>query len=118
MRSLCHSRKRSKRIVGSLASHRQSSRGNGWSRRVAALSMLESAYQRQHKAAVDSFVLLPETGDKVKEQKTRVQQTSVDAALETFSSKASKSKMQLRHALAVQNFFRLNIQSYLVNQER
>ena len=36
---------------------------------VPALSKLESAYQRQHKAAVDSCVLLAETGDKVKEQK-------------------------------------------------
>ena len=40
---------------------------------VAALSKLESAYQRQHKAAVDACVLLAETGGKVKEQKTRVQ---------------------------------------------
>ena len=50
---------------------------------VAALSKLESAYQRQHKAAVDACVLLAETGGKVKEQKTRVQQASVKAALET-----------------------------------
>ena len=50
-------------------------------RGVAALSKLESAYQR-HKAVVDSRVLLPETGDKVKEQRTRVQQTP-EAALET-----------------------------------
>ena len=50
---------------------------------VAALFKFESAFQRQHKAAVDSYVLLAETSDKVKEQKTRVQQASVQAALET-----------------------------------
>ena len=50
---------------------------------VAALSKLESAYQRQYKSAVDSCVLLAATGDKVKEQKTRVQQAYVEAALET-----------------------------------
>ena len=50
---------------------------------VAARSKLESAYQRQHKAAVDACVLLAETDGKVKEQKTRVQQASVQAALET-----------------------------------
>ena len=38
---------------------------------VAALSKLESAYQRQHKAAVDSCDCWRKTGDKVKEQKTR-----------------------------------------------
>ena len=37
---------------------------------VAALSKLESAYQKQHKAAVGSCVLLAEEGDKVKDQKT------------------------------------------------
>ena len=46
---------------------------------VAALSKNESADQRQHKAAVDSCVLLAEMGDKVEEQKTRVQQASVEA---------------------------------------
>ena len=50
---------------------------------VAARSKRESAYQRQHKAAVNSCVLLAETGDKVKEQKTRVQLASVEAELET-----------------------------------
>ena len=35
---------------------------------VAALSNLESASQRQDKAAVDSCVMMAETGDKVKEQ--------------------------------------------------
>ena len=50
---------------------------------VAALSKLWSAYQRQHKAAVDACVLLAETGGKVKEQRTRVQQASVEAGLET-----------------------------------
>ena len=49
---------------------------------VAALSKLQSAHQRQHKAAVDACVLLAETGDKVKEQKLR-EQASVKAALET-----------------------------------
>ena len=29
---------------------------------VSALSKLESAYQRQHKAAVDACILLAETG--------------------------------------------------------
>ena len=52
---------------------------------VAGLSKLWSAYQKQHKAAVDARVLLAETGDKVKEQKMRVQQASVEAALETSS---------------------------------
>ena len=41
--------------------------------------------RRQRKAAVDSCGLLAETGGKVKEQKTRVQQASVEAALETSS---------------------------------
>ena len=50
---------------------------------VAPLSKLESAYQRQHFAVVDACVLLAETGGRVKEQKTRVQQESVEAALET-----------------------------------
>ena len=50
---------------------------------VAARSKRESAHQRQHKAAVNSCVLLAETGDKVKEQKTRVQLASVEAELET-----------------------------------
>ena len=45
---------------------------------VAALSELGSAYQRQHKAAVDSRVLLPETCDKAKEQKTRGQLAAVE----------------------------------------
>ena len=48
---------------------------------VAALSKLESACQRQHKAAVDACVVLAES--MVKEQKTRVQQGSVEGALET-----------------------------------
>ena len=50
---------------------------------IAVLSKLESAHRRQHKAAVDFCVLLAETDDKVKEQETRVQQASVEAALET-----------------------------------
>ena len=41
---------------------------------VATLSKLESAYQRQHKAAVDACFLVAETGDKVKEYPTANQQ--------------------------------------------
>ena len=51
---------------------------------MAALAKLESAYQRQHTAAVDSCGMLADTGDRVKERKTRVQQTSVEAVMETF----------------------------------
>ena len=46
------------------------------------LQTRERAYQREHKAAVDACVLLAETGGKVEEQKTRVEQASVEAALE------------------------------------
>ena len=45
---------------------------------------VESAHQRQHKAAVGSCVLLAETGDKVKEQ------ASVEAALETSSEAGAR----------------------------
>ena len=67
----------------SLSSRQHGRHARSSSKKLPPCPSSRAPAKRQHKAAVDACFLVAETGDKVEEQKLRVQQASVEAPFKT-----------------------------------